>query len=323
MKPDDPVSSTRSMMPSLSRRRSSEAYAVHRMVRRRRHRRHSRPEAVAAASAAIVTGGAHRCRAPSWSKRCRRSRSSPSTASARMRWISQHAKARGVRVTNTPDVLTDDVADMALGPDPGHAAPDLRRATGCVRAGRWGIRRPCRSATKFTGKRLGILGLGRIGRAIAKRAQRLRRCRSPTRTSVAFDDRALSLRAIAGGASRATATSWSSRPPAARARKARRSRAFSRRLAPMASSSISPAGRSSTSRRWSRPCATGRLGGAGPRCVRGRAAACPKRCSDWSSVVLSAASGECHARDPCSHGKLVLDNLAAQFAGRPLLTAVV
>lgn len=77
------------------------------------------------------------------------------------------AKARGIRVTNTPDVLTDDVADLAIG----LILATLRRlavADRFVRAGRWGKER-LPLAHKVTGKRLGIFGMGRIGRAIAKR----------------------------------------------------------------------------------------------------------------------------------------------------------
>ena len=104
---------------------------------------------------------------PSWSRHCRRSRSSPS-ASALDAVDLEHAKARGVRVTNTPGVLTDDVADMALA----LILATLRRicvGDRLVRAGRWG-KEAIPLATKFTGKRLGILGLGRIGQAVAKRA---------------------------------------------------------------------------------------------------------------------------------------------------------
>ncbi|ALJ37125.1 2-hydroxyacid dehydrogenase [Azospirillum brasilense] len=80
----------------------------------------------------------------------------------------KHAAGRGVRVTNTPDVLTDDVADLAIGL---MIAGSRRMMVGdrFVRAGRWpngGL--PL--ARKVTGKRLGILGLGRIGMAIAQRA---------------------------------------------------------------------------------------------------------------------------------------------------------
>ena len=85
-----------------------------------------------------------------------------------------------MRVTNTPDVLTDDVADMALA----LILATLRRicvGDRLVRAGAWGTS-AIPLATKFTGKRVGILGLGRIGRAIAKRATAPTR-RSPTRSS--------------------------------------------------------------------------------------------------------------------------------------------
>ena len=77
------------------------------------------------------------------------------------------ARRRGVRVANTPDVLTDDVADLAVG----LTIALLRRlplADAHVRAGKW----PSGGtplATKVSGKRIGIFGLGRIGRAVAKR----------------------------------------------------------------------------------------------------------------------------------------------------------
>ncbi|MHB8268937.1 2-hydroxyacid dehydrogenase [Bradyrhizobium sp.] len=79
------------------------------------------------------------------------------------------ARRRGIRVTTTPDVLTDDVADMALS----LLLTSLRRiceGDRFVRAGRW----PSAGlplARRVTGKRLGILGLGRVGRAIARRAE--------------------------------------------------------------------------------------------------------------------------------------------------------
>jgi len=79
-----------------------------------------------------------------------------------------HAARRGVRVTNTPGVLTEDVADLAIGLI---IAVSRRLIVGdrFVRAGQWpGGKLPL--ARKVTGKRLGIFGLGRIGRAIAERA---------------------------------------------------------------------------------------------------------------------------------------------------------
>lgn len=80
------------------------------------------------------------------------------------------AKERDVVVTNTPDVLTDDVADIAVGL---MIAASRRIATldRFVRAGRWAAGEVPAMARKVTGKRLGIAGLGRIGRAIARRAE--------------------------------------------------------------------------------------------------------------------------------------------------------
>ncbi|KAJ1295648.1 hypothetical protein BS78_01G239000 [Paspalum vaginatum] len=77
---------------------------------------------------------------------------------------------RGVRVTNTPDVLTDDVADLAVG----LAIAALRRiphADHYVRTGRWKANGHYALTTRFSGKRVGIIGLGRIGLAIAKRVE--------------------------------------------------------------------------------------------------------------------------------------------------------
>ena len=81
------------------------------------------------------------------------------------------ANARGIKVTNTPDVLTDATADVALllllgaarGAHWGHAM---------VREDRWAPWAPTHPlGLEVTGKRLGILGMGRIGQAVAHRAR--------------------------------------------------------------------------------------------------------------------------------------------------------
>lgn len=76
--------------------------------------------------------------------------------------------AAGVVVTNTPDVLTDEVADLALGLLLA-TVRELPQADRYVRAGRW-LERPYPLTATLRGRRIGILGLGRIGRAIAGRA---------------------------------------------------------------------------------------------------------------------------------------------------------
>ncbi|MFD7073704.1 2-hydroxyacid dehydrogenase [Nocardioides sp. NPDC059952] len=78
------------------------------------------------------------------------------------------AAARGVLVSNTPDVLTDCVADTALG----LAIDTLRGLSAAdrfVRRGDWPEVVTYPLTRKVSGKRVGILGLGRIGQAIATR----------------------------------------------------------------------------------------------------------------------------------------------------------
>jgi lactate dehydrogenase-like 2-hydroxyacid dehydrogenase len=78
------------------------------------------------------------------------------------------ATSRGIAVTNTPDVLNVCVADLAIG----HmidAARRLAEADRFVRAGKW-LKAELTLGTRITGRRLGILGLGTIGKLIAKRA---------------------------------------------------------------------------------------------------------------------------------------------------------
>jgi lactate dehydrogenase-like 2-hydroxyacid dehydrogenase len=75
-------------------------------------------------------------------------------------------KARGIAVTTTPDVLTDDVADLAIG----LMLAVQRRIVandGAVRDGGWKVD----LSRRASGRRIGIFGLGQIGKAIAKRAR--------------------------------------------------------------------------------------------------------------------------------------------------------
>jgi lactate dehydrogenase-like 2-hydroxyacid dehydrogenase len=81
------------------------------------------------------------------------------------------ATERGVVVTNTPGVLDDEVADTAIALLL-MIARELGQAERYLRAGRWAAEGPypLTSAT-VSGRRVGILGLGRIGAAIAHRAE--------------------------------------------------------------------------------------------------------------------------------------------------------
>ena len=76
---------------------------------------------------------------------------------------------RGILVTNTPDVLTDDVADLGLALILA-TQRGLVRGDRWVREGRWKREGMMPLMTTLSGKRLGIVGLGRIGKAVALRA---------------------------------------------------------------------------------------------------------------------------------------------------------
>ncbi len=80
----------------------------------------------------------------------------------------KRAKERGITVTTTP-VLYDDVADLGIILAM-NACRRIVQADSFVRSGQWQKGR-YPPATKFSGKRAGILGLGRIGKALAKRLE--------------------------------------------------------------------------------------------------------------------------------------------------------
>jgi len=81
-----------------------------------------------------------------------------------------HARAKGIRVSNTPDVLTDDVADLAVGLLFA-TARNIAAYDRMVRSGAWARGEAVPLSARVTGRRIGILGLGRIGRAIAARLE--------------------------------------------------------------------------------------------------------------------------------------------------------
>jgi hydroxypyruvate reductase len=231
----------------------------------------------------------------------------------------EHARAHGVRVTNTPDVLTDDVADMALG----LMLATLRRlcvGDRFVRDGRWARKEALPLATKLTGKRLGILGLGRIGRAIARRAAAFdmviaytgRRAHDdvpyrfePSLAALARDSDILVV-AVAGG-------------PDTRGLVDRD-----------VLDALGPAGVLVNIARGTvvdepalvEALRQGRLGGAGLDVFENEPHV-PEALFGLEQVVLQPHQASATHETREAMGRLVLDNLAAHFAGRPLPTAVV
>jgi lactate dehydrogenase-like 2-hydroxyacid dehydrogenase len=82
----------------------------------------------------------------------------------------EYARSKGIPVTNTPDVLNDDVADLAIGLMI-MTARRLVVSDRYVRSGAWPKGGEYPLAFKASGKRVGILGMGRIGKEIGKRAE--------------------------------------------------------------------------------------------------------------------------------------------------------
>jgi glyoxylate reductase len=80
------------------------------------------------------------------------------------------ANARGITVTNTPGVLTEDTADLTMGLIMA-VARRLTEGAAVVQAGQFhGWAPTWMLGRRLTGKRLGIVGMGRIGQALARRA---------------------------------------------------------------------------------------------------------------------------------------------------------
>ena len=80
-----------------------------------------------------------------------------------------HARARGIEVTHAPGLNADDVADHALGLIIA-AWRGIVEGDALVRSGAWGRGRERAPCGSLTGKTVGILGLGRIGEGVARRA---------------------------------------------------------------------------------------------------------------------------------------------------------
>jgi hydroxypyruvate reductase len=83
------------------------------------------------------------------------------------------ARERGIPLTNTPNVIADDVADLAIGLMIA-SAREIVLSGRFAREGRWSDKSTYGLAHNVTGKRIGIIGLGTVGSAIATRAAAFR-----------------------------------------------------------------------------------------------------------------------------------------------------
>jgi lactate dehydrogenase-like 2-hydroxyacid dehydrogenase len=229
------------------------------------------------------------------------------------------ARAKGVRVTNTPDVLTEGVAELALA----LLLAVARRIPfndRFVRAGRWPLEGDPALASSLAGRRLGIVGLGRIGRRVAELAEAfgMAICYTGPRRKddVAwryYDDLLAMAREVdclmvtcKGGAETAGL--------------------IDRKVI----EAVGPEGWLINISRGSvvdepalvEAVVSGRLGAAGLD-VFAREPRVPEALLGLDNVVFQPHQGSASEETRAAMGRLVLDNLEAHFAGRLLLTPVV
>jgi hydroxypyruvate reductase len=229
------------------------------------------------------------------------------------------ARERGIRVTNTPDVLTTAVAELGVA----LLLDVARRVTTndrFVRAGRWPKEGDPPLSRSLAGKRIGILGLGKIGRALAARLQ-------PFGVEISYH----------GPSGRKSDVPYAYIDDLV---------AMARRVDCLIATCVGgPATKGVVSREviealgpdgWLINVArgsvvdepaliealvTGRLGAAGLD-VFANEPEVPNALIELDNVVLQPHQGSGTEETRGGMGQLVLDNLAAHFAGRPLLTAV-
>ncbi|HTI00901.1 MAG TPA: 2-hydroxyacid dehydrogenase [Acidisoma sp.] len=226
-------------------------------------------------------------------------------------------RARGLPVTNTPDVLTDDVADLAMA----LALAVTRRlpqADSFVRAGKWksgGM--PL--ARRFFGCKLGILGLGRIGLATAERARGFgceigyfNRTAKPGLPYQAFE----SVQALAGWADMVIVTL-----AGGAGTRAIMDRAAIQALGPEGYLVNVSRGSTVDEDALIEALQTGAIAGAGLDVFLNEPDIDP-RFAGLANTVLMPHLGSATTATRRAMGQLVRDNLAAHFAGRPLLTQV-
>lgn len=228
------------------------------------------------------------------------------------------AHARGIVVSNTPDVLDDCVADLAWGL---LIAAARRTAVGdrYVKTGQWRTIGAFPLSTRVSGKRLGILGLGRIGEAIARRGSGFsmdiryhnRRERAdvpyryePSLTALAHWADFLVVACEGGPGTRHLVSA-----------------AVLDALGPRGIIVNIARGSVVDQAAMVRALGDGRLGGAGLDVLENEPAV-PPELMDLDQVVLMPHVGSATVETRRAMGRLVLDNLASFIAGQGLLTPI-
>ena len=227
--------------------------------------------------------------------------------------------ARGIKVTNTPDVLNGECADIAVG-----MALALTRgmvpAEAWARSGDWAKKGAFPLQRRFWGQRAGILGLGRIGMEVGKRLAGFGMkisylARSPKNApadwtfvadpvALAKASDFLFVTALANASTRHIV-----------------SRAVIEALGPQGMLINISRAQNVDELALLDALESGRLGSAALDVFEGEPKLNP-RFTSLQNVLLQPHVGSGTVETRKAMGKLVLDNLTAHFAGRPLLTEV-
>ena len=227
------------------------------------------------------------------------------------------ARARGIAVTYAPDVLTDCVADIGMA----LVLAVARRivvADRFVRTGRW-LEGGFPLATKIGGATMGVLGLGRIGKAIAKRAEGFGmrivyfgRRRQPDIAYPFFDD----LKAMARESDYLMLAA-----PGGDATRHLVDAAVIAALGPKGVIINIARGSVVDEQALMAALLEGRLGGAGLDVYENEPRV-PEALFKLDNVVLLPHLASATEATRLAMGRLMIENLRAHFAGKPLLTPV-
>jgi lactate dehydrogenase-like 2-hydroxyacid dehydrogenase len=226
-------------------------------------------------------------------------------------------RARGVHVSNTPDVLNDAVAEITLGLMIG-LCRRIPQADAFVRAGDW-PRRKFGLTGELTGAHAGILGLGRIGKEIARRLQACKmRVSYHGRTEQRYEPH----RYYADLVAMAREVDWLVIvAPGSEATRGIVSRAVLEALGPTGALVNVARGSLVDEPAMVELLADGRLGGAALD-VFADEPNVPEALLALPNVVLSPHQGSATEKTRAAMGDLVVRNLAAHFDGLPLVTPV-
>jgi lactate dehydrogenase-like 2-hydroxyacid dehydrogenase len=228
------------------------------------------------------------------------------------------AKARNIRVTNTPDVLNDAVAELTIGLMIA-LARRIPQADRYVREGKW-AKGEFPLLGELNGKTVGILGLGRIGKEIANRAQAMKmrviyfgRHRQTTEPHLYYDD----LTAMARDADWLVVIA-----PGGKSTDKIVSREVMTALGPKGMLVNMARGSLVEYPAMIEMLGSGELGGAALD-VFEKEPNVPETLFELDNVVLSPHQGSKTVETIQALGRLLVANLAAHFAGQPLHTPVV